>query len=303
LDVAVAPQKLSTTFSEVIVSPTLTNESFGYQYNPNLRAYPDQCDNGLQISTAPGRLTANYGYVTSRHDAPQQNGDLFSYTSAERFVSVKRTDQGLDMVLAINTQRAYNNAVPQKNALQLAHCWPHMLVAQDFTAAQLAATNLGDLDMLALRFDAVLRDSTMYAGSRDPSYTGHFLFHVKVRSLDGARQMWVGSVIYDYRFEAGTLSLASTPLLAHVDGQSKIQVVSLLGNTVPLQQVKSLMNRGNRVSFNINILPAIVQSIAALKWDANLSNYVFDHFNIGWEAPGLYNGKMEIYGFNIDARR
>ena len=273
----------------------------GYQYNTNLREHPD-CGNGMVRHVEAGQLSVNYGFVRSDQKPPTRNGDTLSFTSSERHVSLKKTPHGLDMVLAINTREAYKNAVPEKVDSRVKHCWPHMLVARNIPAQdEQTQVNLGKLSSLKLHFAATLTDSELYEGKNDPAYTGHFLFYIKVRNLEGSRAAWIGSDIYDYRYESGLMPLTEAPLASHVDGESNIQVVSLRGNTVPLASLRELMKRGNRVEFDVDLLPAISKSFAALKWDENLANYVLNHFNIGWESPGLFNGKMLIHDFNLTA--
>jgi len=262
----------------------------------------------LEWHNHDGRVwKVNTGYSTQMMSPLSRRviGDRVRLEAANsaRAIIVESHTEGIDVELGINTWPDFDgNPPPSHSDGRVTHFWPHMILDQDLPREdRLMVDRLGEV---RVRFDARLLHAELAPESHPNAHTGHFLFHFLVRDEVG-RGFWIGSDLYDARNHRRG-GYEATPFSGWNDNNTDLHIFSLRGHAVPLDALHRIM-RGEAVSLDFDVHPYLVRALEEMRArgrisEAEKSGFWVSHFNIGWEAPGLFNGRMKVRDLRVDLR-
>jgi hypothetical protein len=187
--------------------------------------------------------------------------------------------------------------------------WPHLLICQNYSAADTKSLDKAEEVRLSMDFDFIKFDDVMGSNANKGLHACQFQWYITVQNVnpespDYGDYFWFGLQFFDNRYTFCVQGLV-------VDGGKD----TATGKAIYTLDMKRVMNykiveAGESYSIDYDILPNIKEALAAVQQmtelnsfkNTTLSDLKIGHTNIGWEMPGTYDGAVLINDFDIQLK-
>jgi len=200
-----------------------------------------------------------------------------------------------DLVLAIDSRKEWNGAARKQG-----EPWPHLLVEQRIAPR---CPPLTEVKGLRFSIDAFFkRSARLETADYDPSlHAAQFLIYFTVQNQNKDSSgygdfLWLGVPVYDDR------GLYEEKVIEGDVGLGK-----LIFNPSREIYTETDPQIGIWIKFEADLLPLAKKGLEEawkrgfLKGSQNLADYTLGGMNVGWEAPGMNLGEMQVRDLRLTA--